>query len=275
MESRAISTLSGLRSANLYALGGPARGGNTPASAADGLDLSSNGSFLAGQKVARANLQYAQVESMQFHLNYTTTREEQASASGVLYRKSSSLDVSFSYDFYREVMVDGAMQKKKFHLSLNISAASIEQIQASPRHEKEDIVHFLRRVVDDIFKHGRDADTKVDGVTFDPNDLMEIAGVDHGKILGYLHALLTSLSMLAQRREQHEGKNLPSVMLSPTRGEHHGADVEKESARSFSFHLNIEEMESTVVTATLPAAEPAAAVQAPAPVETPETAVAA
>jgi hypothetical protein len=263
MESTTITTLkspTGLDA--LPTSASPAFSGALHAAAGDGADLSPNGSFLAGQRLLKGELFGSSVEKVLFSLQYAASREESVSASGFLSRRTATLDVNFSYEFTRDVMVDGSLQRRKFQFSLTISSASVEQITASPLHSKEDIVHFLRRVVDDIFEYGRDRDSKVGGVIFRSDDLAELSSLEHGKILKYLHALLMTLQMIAARREAADAKTLPSLVLSPQREEHDSLGVEGGSARSFSCNLELREL--GISAGTLPAAVPASA-PSPAP----------
>jgi hypothetical protein len=243
MESSTITTLTS--TAGMDAIGtptAPAFSDVLRAATGDSAELSAAGRFLAGQRLAKASLSSSSVEKVSFSLQYTATREETVSASGILSRRTATLDVNFSYEFSREVMVDGAMVRKNFRLQMTISSASVRQITASPLHMKEDIVHFLRRVVDDVFEYGRDRDSKVGGVVFRSDDLAELSSLEHGKILKYLHALLVTLQMIAARREAADGRRLPSLLLTPQREETEGAAVESASASTLSVHLDMREL---------------------------------
>ena len=179
---------------------------------------------------------------LKFSFTYACDKVERLTASGMYSRAASSLSALVSYTFNRDIVVNGETLSRRFTLQLTIEARNVSETSVQPFKQKEDILKFLRRVVDDIFEKGRQDGLMVSGVVFSPEDLMDIAGIDNGRFLKLVHELIMAAAMLARMRQAQTHEKLHPIVLTPRREVTQGVQAQASEERSLDVHITLEEV---------------------------------
>ncbi len=149
--------------------------------------------------------------ALQNHLNI----EQSSVTSGF---SGYNFDLQFDQEHLQSIHTQGFLdiqqQKLEFDLSFELNASSFEQYrgknqqlrfdlhfsmenvrvqQAQVHEKKEDIFHFVRRIVKHIADFAASEDFELAELILDDKDAVEIAGLDNGKILKDIAALVTIL----------------------------------------------------------------------------------
>jgi hypothetical protein len=216
----------------------------SPKPRADQLDLSSVSESLRSSGLGSVSFVASSQESLRFDLTLQSSRTETANASGWYAREEKSLQLSLSYSMTRSVLVNGILEQRKFQIDIQIAAKNVEEAGLKPFQQTEDITHFLRRVVDDIFDVSRDDSKLLQGVVFDLKDLTELAGMEKGKVLKMISQFVQMVQFLARMRQwsKSEGEGeLESVMLHPERAVASGVEGTYRSERQLDIQVSIQE----------------------------------
>jgi hypothetical protein len=187
-------------------------------------------------------------ESLRFDLSYQSTRTERVDASGWYSREEATLSLNLSYSMTRSILIDGVMQQRQFQINVQIEAKKLNEAGLRPFQETEDIVHFLRRVVDEIFNISKDDSKFLQGVFFDMKDYADLAGMEKGRVLKMISQFIQMVQYMAQLRQMTKnegGDDLESVVVHPTREVTSGVQGSVRQEQSLDIHISIQETSST------------------------------
>lgn len=201
-------------------------------------------------------------ESLQFDLSYQSTRSERIDASGWYAKEETTLSMNLSYSMMRSVLVDGVMQQRQFQINIQLNAKQSNEAQLSPFENKEDLVHFLRRIVDDIFNVSQDDSKFLRGIVFDMKDFTELAGMEDGKVIKMISQFIQMIQYIAQMKQMNkkEGDEDPeSVILHPTREVSSGIQGSVRQESSLDIQISIQETSVASIENTPPDQTPAKA----------------
>ncbi len=200
-------------------------------------------------------------EALSFDFEYRESRSEQISASGWYAREERSLALSLSYSFSRFVLLDGVMLERSFKVEIQIAAKDIRTQELRPYKEPEDIVKFLRRIVDEIFDVSQDDSKFLAGIVFDLDDLAELAHLDKGRVLKMIAQFVQMVQYLARLKDDAvAGENdREAVLLHPKRVVAEGLNGSDQIERSLDIRISIQE----AATRTLPPPETENRTEAP------------
>lgn len=200
---------------------------------------------------------YAAVSSsrLDFDLSYAARAGESLSADGYYAFEERSLNLSLKYTLERAELVDGVLQVRSFEASIEIRAERFESYSIREFSEKEDVVGFVRRVVDEILAIAKDDDKILKGVAFDAEDLADIAAVEDGELAKVVSAIISMATHLAAMRQlsRESAENAEGVILQPERAKFQGVTEESLQQSEFSFNLSLREIRSEQQPAEAPA----------------------
>lgn len=182
-------------------------------------------------------------ERVDFNFSFTSSAKESLSASGYVERREQHASLTLNYTFERAVVVDGKRELRTFQASLLFEADTSQSLSVKPFKEKEDIMHFLNRIVNDIFDLLQDDSQVLTGITLDQKDLAEVMNLDHGKAKRMFDGLMSAIMTMAMLKRMKRGSDAgPNVILNEKRKETTGIQAEKASSAQFSFSLSIKEV---------------------------------
>ena len=182
-------------------------------------------------------------EYSEFKLSFDSAQwgMDQVSATGFTHQSGDSMKLKLS--FRSALMVadpkTGVLHKELFQFDLSMETNHLQTQSSDSQTVKEDINHFAGRIVNAVGKlaaQGKD----IDGLVLDQDDLKELAGLDHGKFLKKLLAIILMLNSLHRMR----GQNGEGVILHPVRER----SVVNTSSKSESFDSSCSLSVSRVVT---------------------------
>jgi hypothetical protein len=187
------------------------------------------------------------------HIEYTLelfrSSSEQLSANSYYRSEDSGIHVSLAYTFARTIQTEGSTLTKQFQLTVDIEAHNTTQSSATLFNHKEDLLHFVRRVVDNIYDASQNEHKLLVGVAFDLDDLEEIAGIERGKLLELLNDFVCMVAMLARLRQINKGiDSLDPVVIHPEREKSSGIAVFQSSQQTMNVQFSFREITASVST---------------------------
>jgi|GEM_PF-3354428 len=176
-----------------------------------------------------------------FDLNYASSSLLKMNASGVYAAQSETLDLSFSFVFEREVQVDGHSQKQAFQASVSLSFSQIETASVTAFSRKENVMDLASRLIDDIWKTQVDPEKSLAGIVLDKEDFLDLSGVEDGKLLKELIALVQAIQFSSRLQELMQGESDKTpILLHPQRRRDEGLSIAQSTVQMSAFSLSIE-----------------------------------
>jgi hypothetical protein len=185
----------------------------------------------------------ATVSDFEFSIDVYRSSVEQLTANSYYRSEDSGVHLSLAYTFSRTIQSDGLTQMKQFQLTVDIDARNSTQSSANAFNHKEDLMKFVRRVVDNIYDTSQDEHKLLVGVVFDLDDLGEIAGVERGKLLNLLNDFVRMVAMLARLRQINKGiDSLDPVVIHPEREKSSGVTASQGSQQTMNIQFSFQEL---------------------------------
>jgi len=174
-----------------------------------------------------------------FNLVFNFFTTVQIFAEGKIQREEQSLEVNFRYAFQREMEEEGKSVTKNFVLELKMKAGFEEAVSEEKKVEKEDILRFIQRLVNEIFDTFNDHSKTLRAVIIDKDDFEEITKTGKGELARLLQSLLGAVFSFIKYKEM-SSKNLPgvSVVLHPQREVHETKEYSVTRIDSFTVEVN-------------------------------------
>jgi hypothetical protein len=219
-----------------------------------GMELARSGIDLNRSFVKRSN------GSLDFQLEFNSQRTETLSATGYYSEETQEIQMSLSFRYQEEVIVDGRKETHWFEANLNVKASQVRQTSVSVSEEKEDILKVVRRIVEHIGEARDRKNTRLAGVVFDHEDFMDLVMVDGGRaanMLAGLVSMVVNYSYFLKRME--EGEDIQDVVLFAKRGHNLRIDRETNKMAFQEVSLSITDITASdlVSSQSLPAASQA------------------
>ena len=126
---------------------------------------------------------------LNFSLQFQSKRDEKISVYGFCNQHEETFFANILYSFQRIVLVNGSPQLKNYILSAKLNAHIFQEASVAPQKEKEDIISFLYRLVNDVFRITNDDSKMLEGINFQQEDLNELIGLDDSKVTRMCTAL--------------------------------------------------------------------------------------
>ena len=198
--------------------------------------LSRSGLDLENSTLSRSQEQFS------FQLDYSSEKFTSLSAQGLYARSSRELNLSFSYSFQQEVMVDGKSYMKSFEANFSFTARHVEETSISPYSKKEDIMDLVNRMLESIRDISKDDDKKLIGVLLDKEDVRDLAAVEDGKLLKEIESLVRMVILHSRMMEFMKGESEgDGGVLYPKRQVEEGIDMEHQEMSIENFQMEIKE----------------------------------
>ncbi len=178
-------------------------------------------------------------DQINFNLVFNAFTQIQLNANGFIKREEKSIEVYFQYSFQREVIEDGKASIKNFMLDLKMKANFEETISVERKIEKEDILEFIQRIVNEIFDTFNDKSKSLRAVLIDEDDLKEITRAGKGDLARLLQSLLgTVFSFMKYKELSNKSNPNVSVILHAKREKHQAKEYTITKLESFSIEIH-------------------------------------
>ncbi len=128
--------------------------------------------------------------SVEFDLHYSVSSSEQLTARGYYAEQSQTLELSFSFTFQQEVSGEAGVEVRRFEGQLQLTLNQVERRSITPYVDQEDILTFLRRLLQEISELAADGTRYLGGVVLTQEDFLEMVKLDNGRLVTKLMALI-------------------------------------------------------------------------------------
>jgi hypothetical protein len=181
---------------------------------------------------------------LSFNLNYQETSVHQLSLQGQYDFQSQSLTADFS--FVSALVVKdpetGEERQELFRFDFHLEAQHSQYSSGSSSVQKEDILHFARKLVEKIAKLHSEG-KEIDGLALDTEDLKDLGTVEDGRLLksimAFIH-VLRNINFMQKRQGEHVWVDLERQKDLVTT-----ADSQEQQSLSYSLTVQRVVQEST------------------------------
>ncbi|MDP3581861.1 MAG: hypothetical protein Q8S39_07985 [Ignavibacteria bacterium] len=201
-------------------------------------EISKDSLNLKNLDAENSNITYNQ-QLIDFNLVFNFFITVQIFAEGKVQREEQSLEVCFKYSFQREVEEDGKSVTKNFLLELKMKAGFEEIVSEEKKVEKEDILKFIERLVNEIFDTFNDGTKTLKTIVIDEKHFEKIAKAGKTELAGLLQSLLGAVFSFIKYKEMNS-KSLPGVSfaLHSPREIHEAKEYSVTRIDSFTVEIN-------------------------------------
>ncbi len=173
-----------------------------------------------------------------FNLVFNPFNQIQLNANGKLKLEEKSIEVNFQYSFPREIIEKGKTLIKYFMLDLKMKAYFEEKISVDRRIEKEDILKFIQKMVNEIFDTFNDGSKSLRSVLINKENLKKITKAGKTDLAVLLQSLLGSVFSFMKYKELSSKKSLKvEVVLHTDRKKHPAKEYIITKLESFSIEI--------------------------------------
>ncbi len=181
-------------------------------------------------------------ERIDFNFSFTSSTREALSASGYVAQREQHASLTLDYTFQRAVVVDGRREVKTFKASIAFEADTSNSLSVKPFKKKEDILHFLSRLMEDVISLLQDESVVLTGISLDQEDLAELMNLDNGKVKKLFDGMIAAIMTMALLKRMKRGSEAgPNVILAERRGVTQGIQAEAVSGGEVSLSVTISE----------------------------------
>lgn len=181
---------------------------------------------------------------MEFHLEYESHKAEYLTADGYYSSERQELSLSLNFAWEEQHIVDGRIETRSFEFNLSLKAESVKTTSVQPFQKKEDIMHFVRRLLNDLRKIHQSDDKKLAGVHLDHEDFKELSAIDNGRLLKEVMAMVQMMIMHAQLKDAMEKEEKSPITLYPEREKFEGVIEESKEMSLSDFQLEYREIKA-------------------------------
>jgi hypothetical protein len=125
-----------------------------------------------------------------FDFNFEDTCIQSLNASGFMDMQHQKMEMDFFFVVDETMFNPNGNSNRQFKFSLHISLEQFRSSNANISTRKEDIYDFIQRIVKKIADYAASKDQELVDLFLDPEDIQEIAGLDGGKVLKDIAALI-------------------------------------------------------------------------------------
>lgn len=149
-----------------------------------------------------SSITYSQ-QHIGFNFVFNGITQTDFAVNGFVKRTEKTLEFNFLYSFQKEVVEDGKLVVKDFELNLTMKASFEETISHERKFEKEEILKFIQRIVNEIFETFNDESKSLRAVIIKEDDLKEITKIGKGDLAGLLQSLLSAVFSFVRYKESN------------------------------------------------------------------------
>lgn len=179
--------------------------------------------------------------SVEFDLHYSVSSSEQLTARGYYAEQSQTLELSFSFTFQQEVSGEAGVEVRRFEGQLQLTLNQVERRSITPYVDQEDILTFLRSLLQEISELAADGTRSLGGVVLAQEDFLEMVKLDNGRLVTKLMALIQMTVTQAQMKRLLDGGG-DLTILAPQREKTAGTTAYSYSEQVRQFSLTIREI---------------------------------
>ncbi len=184
-------------------------------------------------------------DQINFNLIYYGIAQAGFNVNGSIQKNEKKLELNFNYEFERNVVEDGTSVLKKYSFSLNLKASYEEEKSYSERMEKEDILKFIQKVVNEVFDSFNDERKSLRAVILNQDDVEELAQIDKGEIARMVQTLIGAVISFVKFKEMNNPSNQKTgVVLKPEREKYLIKEFTIKKINSFSVEIKEGETDS-------------------------------
>jgi hypothetical protein len=182
-------------------------------------------------------------DRVDFNFSFTSSTKQTLSASGYVAQQEQHASMTLNYTFQRAVVVDGKREVKTFQASIAFDADTSQSSSVKPFKQKEDIMHFLNRLLNDVMTLMQDESQVLSGISLNQDDLAEIMNMDNEKVKSLFNSLIASIMTMAMLKRLKRGTDAgPNVFLKEQRQSTEGITAENKSSAQCTFSITIKAM---------------------------------
>ncbi len=143
-----------------------------------------------------------------FQLGFNSGKTSSLGIDGYFNDSFTRGEINISYSFSYE---EKKGEPENYRFNLNINSNDFHSVKESTRYEKEDVIKFVNRIVNDLFKISRDKKKKLHGIVFNADDLKALASVEDDDIGKMIKNLVSLILLMEQLDSKKKNKNAKSV----------------------------------------------------------------
>ncbi len=211
-----------------------------PCAKSDSLNVSDASKILKDLGIDLKDTTYTdQAQMFDLQIEFTDEQIKNVSANGSYDYRSQSLKVDFSFLSAMSVIdpKTGKQSQQLFKFDFHLEASNVQAQTNSQSVEKEDILHFARKILQTIAKLHSEGKS-IDGLVLNQEDLKDLSGVDGGKLLKSMVMLID----LMRTTDNMLGKANDHVLLKPERWKSVTASEQSQESQSISMSLSVQQV---------------------------------
>lgn len=136
----------------------------------------------------------------QFTIQFLRQSEQKMTLNGSISNDLTSGSVSFSCSYLQSEIIEGRKVNKEYQVNFNLSFSSNKSVSIEKTEKKEDILDFLRRITNDIFKKLSDNSVNISAVVLDSEDLKDLAQITDKKARQLINQLIEMIKYAVEAK---------------------------------------------------------------------------
>ena len=184
-------------------------------------------------------------EKLDFYLKFNSKKAESLSLDGYFKEKEKSFEFRFSYQFQRELTINGKKVTKNYEAMLKFKSEFKQAESVKKQVIKEDIMDFVRRLVDTVVKTYNDENKVIKSISLNKEDMEELTNSkDNAKLLEAIYTLLQSIYTFQKLKDSAKNRQKEEINLFMERETTNQISFERASNFSYSMEMIINEIDS-------------------------------
>lgn len=182
-------------------------------------------------------------KQFQFNLSFFENSERTLTANGFYDKQERSLGVNFSYMFTRQVETENGVELRKFEMNFNFSMTDIKEMSGEARIEKEDVMKFVQRIVEEIFDTAKNKDITIANIYLaksDVEDMMMMGSSEMGRNI--LDLLAMAIAVAKLRELLNDNKDAKLIDLVPERLKEMVLELQKKEFSDKNMNISIKDL---------------------------------
>jgi hypothetical protein len=185
---------------------------------------------------------------LHFNLEFKSSEQLNATASGIYNSKSSSLKINIKYLFENEITKNGKIIREKYEMNIDIKADKFEDFNLTKNIEKEKIDDFLFRLLSEISKELIEEDKIPIALVLDSDDFQELASLKKGKIIKLIFAILQTAYFTSKIKQMINKNYSPEYsILHPVRKSDLVFNMERKETKNFELKIELQKISENFV----------------------------
>ena len=182
-------------------------------------------------------------ENLDFNLTFRKNSDQYITANGSYNSQTEDFNFSMTMKFKRYVIENGVKKEKSFDAEINYNSSNMKSVSVEQSMQKEDIYKFLSRIVQRIFDLAGDDTKNLQSVTFNVNDLIDMAQMGDMKTAKMVKELINVAIFTAQLQQmiKEKAKTQEDVALVAERQVENTTTKTQSDFQTTDFSIKINE----------------------------------